>query len=140
MTSLANPCLDCGELTRNGQRCKPCEKAYNRLNPPRTKPHKLKRTTAQQRGYDGAWNRLSKRARMKQPFCSDCGATEELQADHLPVAWERKEKGLPIRLEDVDVVCAECNRKRGAARGKRARSESKAMKPSTRHRSTNDSR
>ena len=51
------------------------------------------------------------------PSVADCGATEDLQCDHLPIAWERYDKGLPVRLQDVDVVCGECNRKRGAARG-----------------------
>jgi len=64
------------------------------------------------RGYNSAWSRLSRRARALQPFCSDCGATEDLTADHL--RW-------PARgLEDVDVVCRSCNSKRGAARGPRA--------------------
>lgn len=71
---------------------------------------------ARQRGYDTAWTRLSKRARTKQQFCSDCGATDGLQADHTPQAWERHAQGLPIRLEDIDVVCGQCNRARGAAR------------------------
>lgn len=72
-----------------------------------------------QRGYNYAWEKLSKRARRLQPFCSDCNATDDLQADHTPEAWERHEAGLPIRLQDIDVVCGPCNRERGAARGER---------------------
>jgi 5-methylcytosine-specific restriction protein A len=52
-----------------------------------------------------------------QNFCTDCGSVEDLQADHTPEAWARKAAGKPIRLRDVDVVCGECNRRRGAARG-----------------------
>ena len=73
---------------------------------------------ARLRGYDTAWTRLSKQARAKQPFCSDCGSTADLQCDHSPGAWQRHALGLPIRLEDVDVVCGACNRKRGKARQK----------------------
>ena len=38
------------------------------------------------RGYDRRWRVLSERARKLQPWCSDCGATEDLQADHSPEA------------------------------------------------------
>jgi hypothetical protein len=66
----------------------------------------------------GRWRQLSKRARRAQSFCADCGSLEDLQADHSPEAWARKAAGLPIRLQDIDVVCSECNRRRGAARGR----------------------
>jgi 5-methylcytosine-specific restriction protein A len=102
------PCLVCGELA-DGPRC---EVHTVDRKPP-----------AAARGYDAAWSRLSKRARRLQPFCSDCGSTEDLQADHSPEAWERKAEGLAIRLVDVDVVCGPCNRRRGAARGPRTRGE-----------------
>lgn len=97
------PCLDCGE---------PTEAAHC---PEHVRPSSPK-VSASERGYDAAWQRLSAKARRLQPFCSDCGATEDLQADHTPEAWERKAAGRPIRLQDVDVVCGPCNRKRGAAR------------------------
>ncbi len=87
----AKPCLDCGTLSAS-TRCPPC------------------------RGYDSEWERLSKKARKLQPFCSDCGATEDLQADHSPEAWTRRAAGKPIRLKDVDVVCGPCNIGRGQAR------------------------
>ncbi|STZ41714.1 Uncharacterised protein [Mycolicibacterium gilvum] len=68
------------------------------------------------RGYDAAWTRLSQRARKLQRFCSDCGATENLQADHSPEAWARRAAGKRIRLKDIDVVCGPCNTTRGQAR------------------------
>lgn len=68
------------------------------------------------RGYDWHWDQLSRRARRLQPWCSDCGSTEQLEADHLPSAWERKASGKPIRLADVEVRCAQCNRNAGSAR------------------------
>lgn len=52
-----------------------------------------------------------------QPFCLDCGATDDLQADHTPEAWARKAAGKAIRLQDIAVVCGRCNRDRGQARG-----------------------
>lgn len=96
------PCLTCGEPT-TGPRCD--------VHTIDTKP------TARARGYDAAWQRLSKRARRLQPFCSSCGSTEDLQADHLPTAWERKAAGKPVRLQDIQVLCGPCNRAAGAARG-----------------------
>ncbi|MCH9668949.1 MAG: hypothetical protein K0U76_03850 [Actinomycetia bacterium] len=95
-------CLDCGEPSTG----------------PRCTEHTLDdKPTAHARGYDAAWTRLSKRARRLQPFCTDCGSTEDLQTDHTPEAWARKAAGKPIRLADVEVVCGPCNRARGAARG-----------------------
>lgn len=96
------PCLDCGEPTE-GPRC-----PEHTLD---TKPD------ATARGYDAAWKRLSKRARRLQPFCSQCGSTEDLQTDHTPEAWARKAAGKSIRLLDVRVLCGPCNRDAGAARG-----------------------
>lgn len=97
------PCIMCGEPS-NKSRC-PQHRPKDR-KPPR-----------QQRGYDNQWEQLSKRARRLQPFCHDCGRVENLQADHTPEAWARKTAGLPIRLQDIDVVCGDCNIRRGAARG-----------------------
>lgn len=98
------PCITCGEPS-DGPRC-----------PEHTRDWRPKAPAAE-RGYDAAWERLSRRARRLQPWCSDCGATADLQLDHLPIAWERKAKRLRIRLGlDAQVVCGRCNRRRGAAR------------------------
>lgn len=78
------------------------------------------RGTRQARGYDAAWDRLSKRARKAQPFCLDCGSPEDLTADHNSETWKRKAAGKVLRLRDVDVVCRRCNSERGAARGEKA--------------------
>lgn len=96
------PCLDCG-IPADGPRC--TEHTIDTKAP------------AGARGYDGAWKRLSKRARKLQPFCLECGSTEDLQTDHTPEAWQRRAAGKPIRLEDVQVLCGPCNRAAGAARG-----------------------
>lgn len=106
--SLLKACADCGDLTTRA-RCTSCR-------PP---DHEGKSST--QRGYDSAWQRLSRRARRAQPFCTDCGTTKDLSVDHTPQAWERHEAGLEIRLEDVAVVCVTHNNRRGAARGPNTR-------------------
>lgn len=100
---MNKPCITCGEPT-DGTRCPACRP---------TTTHTL---SASRRGYDAAWQRLSRQARRLQPFCSDCGATEDLTTDHSREAWERKASGLAIRLDDVDVVCRSCNGRRGRAR------------------------
>lgn len=69
------------------------------------------------RGYDNRWQRLSKRARELQPFCSDCGRSDHLTADHSVAAWQAFEQGKRITLDMIDVVCRWCNADRGAARG-----------------------
>ena len=97
------PCTVCGEPSPRS-RCdqhRPCDDKPN----------------ASARGYDRAWRKLSERARKLQPFCSDCGATEDLEADHSAEAWQRKAAGKVIRLSDIEIVCGPCNRRRGAARG-----------------------
>ena len=121
MPPLPSPCIECGHLTRNGTRCVDC--ARERSSRDNKKSRAKRRDTDQprpsstQQGYNAAWKRLSLRARARQPFCSDCGTTDKLTCDHTPQAWERVEAGLPLRLQDVDVVCQACNNARGAARG-----------------------
>lgn len=107
---MNRPCLSCGTPTP-GTYCDECR-------PPDTRPAHATRAES---GYDSAWDRLSARARRLQPFCLDCGTTEDLTADHLPIAWERKAAGLAVRLADIEVVCRSCNTKRGAARGDSSR-------------------
>ena len=124
---LAKPCTDCGELTHHGTRCQTCTQAKQRRRTRETTT--TPKTTAHQRGYTSRWTRLSAQARKLQPFCTDCGATTDLQADHSPEAWKRHNQGLEIRLQDIDVVCGDCNRRRGAARGKHARNDSKPTNP-----------
>lgn len=103
-----SPCLECGEPAES-TRCPDCTRVVERAQPDRKSP-------AAARGYDWAWTKLSRRARKLQPFCTDCGATRDLQTDHSEDAWRRKAAGLPLRLRDVEVVCGPCNRARGAQR------------------------
>lgn len=100
---LPRPCIVCGEPTSGGR----CD------------AHTVQRQhtkTPTERGYDRAWTKLSARARRLQPWCSDCGATDDLTTDHSAEAWRRHNAGKPIRIRDVDVVCRSCNSKRGPAR------------------------
>lgn len=101
--TILQPCLDCGELSDRNR----CEMH---------RPVHAPKADGTVRGYDWNWKRLSRRARRIQPWCSTCGATEDLTGDHSEQAWQRKEQGLPIRLEDVDVLCRPCNSAKGSAR------------------------
>lgn len=99
---MLTACAVCGELSEDAH----C--------PEHRAPAKSNASTA--KGYDAAWQRLSKQARREQPFCSSCLTTTDLTTDHTPEAWARKARGLPIRLQDVDVLCRSCNAAKGAAR------------------------
>lgn len=101
-------CIDCGEPSEQTRCDEHRKERRNQKN--------RGRSSASQRGYGSRWTRLSRKARKLQPFCLDCGATDDLQADHTPEAWRRYDEGKPIRLQDIDVVCGECNRARGQAR------------------------
>lgn len=105
MSALMKPCTNCGDISPTPW-CTTCK-------PPKAEPYPKR---PRQLGYDTTWDKLSVRARRIQPWCSDCGTTDDLTCDHSEQAWQRKADGLPIRLEDVDVVCRSCNAKRGRAR------------------------
>lgn len=110
------PCIDCGELSERN-RCQTHRPAHAPKAP------------GKQRGYDWPWKQLSRRARRLQPFCSFCGTTEDLTTDHTEEAWRRKEQGLPIRLEDVDVLCRPCNSSKGRARPTGVRADGGPVPP-----------
>lgn len=111
---MMRPCLTCGE---------PSPATYCTEHAPAPSPHAERRGSARKRGYDTAWDRLSTWARRCQPFCSDCGTTENLTTDHKPSAWARKAAGKSLRLRDVDVVCGPCNARRGSSRPGSERAE-----------------
>lgn len=118
-STLPSICSECGaayERDRDGSRCEACR-------PRDDGGRDAYRGSRHARGYDSRWTRLSRRARELQPFCSDCGSTDDLTADHSTTAWERRAAGKTIRLRDVDVVCRRCNGERGAARGVTASDE-----------------
>ena len=111
---LQSVCPDCGtpyERDDNTAACPECKPSRT------TRPNHYGRGSSTARGYDERWRRLSVQARRLSPQCADCGAVEDLSADHSAEAWRRREQGLTIRLQDIDVVCLRCNAERGAARG-----------------------
>lgn len=106
MTGLLKSCIECGEVS-DGPRCME-HRPKRELRFGRNRRHQ---------GYDAAWDKTSARARRIQPWCTDCGATDDLTADHSPEAWARKAEGKAITLDLITVVCRACNSRRGKIRG-----------------------
>lgn len=73
------PCLGlpgqpCTNNTRNSRgRCGSCEKLYQRARNQKPERRAL---------YGGNWQRRSRAARLRQPWCSICGGTLNLSLDH----------------------------------------------------------
>lgn len=107
------PCITCGELIEGRAHCYSCHNTRQRER--EDKPRRSRKTSTA-RGYGANWKRLSLKARARQDWCTDCGSPDRLTVDHTPQAWDRYTKRLPIRLEDVDVVCSGCNTDRGSSR------------------------
>lgn len=105
MSDLLKPCMKCGVLS-----------------PTTTCPEhtivseRYPKGNTTQRGYGSAWQKLSRRARRLQPFCTKCGSNEDLTLDHSEEAWEAFEAGKPITLALVTVLCRSCNSQKGQAR------------------------
>jgi excisionase family DNA binding protein len=68
-----------------------------------------RRGTTAQKGYGASWQRLSKLAR--QPWCTVCGSTTDLVADHIDPATRGRR---PLTLADVQVLCRRCNGSKGS--------------------------
>ena len=96
--SILRPCIVCGAPSDLGTRCA----AHPAPRPPRKRP------PSSTQGWDRAWQRLSRRARQLQPWCSWCGTTEDLTGDHL--RWPAE------TLDDVQVLCRRCNSRKGPLR------------------------
>lgn len=94
----------CGRLT-TATRCEPCRLARQRRRD-------AARGSAAARGYDAAWRRVVAAAIAEQPWCTYCGATEDLTGDHvIPLA-----AGGTSDPSNVVVACRPCNSTRGARR------------------------
>lgn len=109
-------CIDCGAPS-SSTRCPDCQSEREGRTAAR-------RGSRHERGYDRQWERLSARARRLQPFCTDCGTQEDLTADHLPHAWQKREQGHALTTADIEIVCRSCNSRRGATRGANPRTPS----------------
>lgn len=85
---MLSTCLDCGLPTDQGTRCKRC-RAVREEHRNANRPH-----------YSGQWQQLSKAQREAVPYCEDCGATDDLTADHV----------IPRSLEaGLRTLCRSCN-------------------------------
>jgi 5-methylcytosine-specific restriction endonuclease McrA len=97
---LPRPCAGCGRVVR-ASRCDDCKRVLERARPTRI-----------QRGYDYAWNKLSKAIRERHPYCAIEGCkNKDLTVDHiLPLSvapWLRLE---PTNLQ---VLCRSHNSQKG---------------------------
>jgi len=98
--TFQRPCLDCGLLTTSGDRCdKHRKEAAARWKAKRGPSPYL----------DPAWRRLSAKARKEQPWCTLCGATEDLTADHIvPLS---KGGALLVPTHALRILCRRCHGK-----------------------------
>jgi 5-methylcytosine-specific restriction endonuclease McrA len=88
---MTKRCLGCRRLTKAGSYCEHCSKTAVR-------------------GYGYQHQRRARVAIAQQPWCSICGATSDLTADHVtPLAAG----GHP--LGQLRVLCRSCNSRRGDA-------------------------
>lgn len=130
---LRTVCPQCGtpwERDDATARCPQCQPSRHERPDHSGRTAAYREQSASRKAYNTrAWRRLSKMARDRQPFCSDCGSPYDLTTDHSPEAWQRHDAGLTVRLEDVDVVCNRCNAERGPARGPLARARSRPGLP-----------
>lgn len=118
-------CLDCGEASPES-RCPDCARKHA-TNAARLQPRASKRA----RGYGPGWRATSARARKAQPWCTDCGTTEQLGLDHLvPLALGGKRTGLVLGV-DAEVVCASCNTRRWNALRRQAEERSRTAETGT---------
>lgn len=103
MSNLLKCCPECGQLS---------ETTYCAAH---TKKPQDTRTNHRPDTKKASWTKLSKQARKQQPFCTKCGTTQNLQADHSPRAWARYRQHLPLRLTDITVLCGKCNSQAGSS-------------------------
>lgn len=61
------------------------------------------------------WKKLSRKLRRMQPFCSTCGAREDLTVDHIVPLTERPD--LAYDLDNLDILCRSCNSAKDAHLG-----------------------
>ncbi|WP_051406780.1 HNH endonuclease [Nocardia sp. CNY236] len=93
------PCLECGEPSE-AARCPDHARTDDRV---RDRDHVH---------WNGArWKRLSRRLRQIQPWCTSCGATDELTVDHIEPVCARPD--LAYELGNLQVLCKRCNSRKG---------------------------
>src|SRR5690606_15527647 len=94
MSDLFKPCLVCGELSKES----------------RCSEHRITRTSREGHAAyknNARWKNLSKKLRKLQPWCSECGATDDLTCDHIIPVKERSD--LTYATENIQILCRSCN-------------------------------
>ena len=98
--TLPRPCAGCGVIVR-ASRCAECKRVKDRARPRRI-----------DRGYDYAWNKLSKELRTLQPFCSIVGCkSQDLTVDHIIPLSEAPY--LRLEITNLRVLCRFHNSQKG---------------------------
>jgi 5-methylcytosine-specific restriction endonuclease McrA len=92
-------CRQCGKIISRGSRglCYECNKA-------KARQRETTRPSPRARGYDSAWERLAAEVKRRDGCClwPGCGATENLQADHI-VPMDR---GGTNDMSNLQTLCA----------------------------------
>lgn len=99
------PCIECGRVTEQS-RCPDHQRPTIRSKDTR------RRKSKGQAAYDPVWRKLSTQARRASPFCIDCGAVDDLTADHIIPKSVAPE--LVHAIENVAVRCRTCNTRKGS--------------------------
>lgn len=98
MIKLPRPCVDCQVITRS-TRCVQCQRLKDKQRP-----------TPTQRGYNYAWQKLSKEFRTAYPYCFKCGSIKDLTTDHIV---SKKNGGQDI-WSNLQTLCRICNSIKGS--------------------------
>ena len=112
-------CRHCSKPTSEGYFHVACGKAYERE---KSRRRRARKGTTSQRGYGLDHQKLREVAIARHPYCTDCGTTADLCADHiLPTS-----KGGTNTLDNYAVRCRACNNKRMHERRQPRRAFSKS--------------
>jgi 5-methylcytosine-specific restriction endonuclease McrA len=98
-------CRYCGRVTAEGYYHAECGRAYQRE---KSRRRRAKKGTTSERGYDATHQKLRKIAIARHPYCTDCGTTADLCADHV-VPTSRGGRNV---LSNYEVRCRTCNNRR----------------------------
>jgi 5-methylcytosine-specific restriction enzyme A len=98
-------CRYCSRITTEGYYHAECGKAYQRE---KSRRRRAVKGTTSERGYDITHQRLSKLAIARHPYCTDCGTTSDLCADHI-IPTSQGGKNV---LSNYEVRCRGCNSSR----------------------------
>ena len=104
---LGRLCRHCGSFVSEdeGPFHVECGKRYERE---KSRRRRARKGTTSQRGYDTTHQELREIAIAQHPYCTDCGTTVDLCADHF-VPTSRGGRNV---LSNYEVRCRGCNNKR----------------------------